>query len=167
MARTLIAFPVLILVVILQSAVISRITLLAGYADLMLVILAAWALQTDITSSWQWAFFGGLLVSFVSRMPWFVVFAGYLAIVALAHLLRRRVWQAPLLAMFSVIFLGTIFMNFFAYAVLQFSSRFLPLEDVFGLIVLPSLLLNLLVAIPTYAIMRDLARWVYPAEEAA
>jgi len=53
--RTLIAFPVLILAVILQSAVISRITLLAGCADLMLVILAAWALQTDIDASWQWA----------------------------------------------------------------------------------------------------------------
>ncbi len=163
--RTLIAFPVLILAVILQSAVISRITLLAGCADLMLVILAAWALQTDLDASWQWAFLGGILVSFVSRMPWFVVLGGYLGTVTLAHLLRRRVWQAPVLAMFSVIFVGTMFMNAGAYVVLQFLSYPLALNDALGLIVLPSLLLNLLFALPVYLIMRDLAHWVYPVPE--
>ncbi|GAB4505133.1 MAG: hypothetical protein Fur0043_21280 [Anaerolineales bacterium] len=164
--RNLIAFPLLILVAILQSAVISRITLLAGYADLMLVVLAAWSLQADVASSWQWALLGGLLVSFISRMPWFVVFAGYLGVVALAHALRGRVWQAPLLAMLTVIFLGTILMNFVAYVTLQLFSSPLPLGDTFGLIVLPSLLLNLLFALPIYAIMRDLAHWVYPVQEA-
>ncbi len=163
--RTLVAFPVLILVVILQSAVISRIRLLAGCADLMLVILAAWALKTDIDASWQWAFLGGILVSFVSRMPWFVVLGGYFGVVALAHLLRRRVWQAPVLAMFSVIFVGTMFMNLGAYVVLQFLSHPITLNDALGLIVLPSLLLNLLFALPVYAMIRDLAHWVYPVQE--
>jgi hypothetical protein len=37
--------------------------------------------------------------------------------------------------------------------------------DVIGLIVLPSLLLNMLFSIPVYVFTRDLARWVYPAEE--
>jgi len=67
--------------------------------------------------------------------------------------------------MFSVIFVGTMFMNFGAYVVLQFLSYSLTLNDVLGLIVLPSLLLNLLFALPVYAIMRDLAHWVYPAQE--
>lgn len=165
--RNLIAFPLLILVVILQSAVITRITLLAGCADLMLVVLAGWALQTDIDSSGQWALLGGLLVSFVSRMPWLVVFTGYLAVVAFSHVLRRRVWQAPLLAMFGVVFLGTVFMHFVAYVVLQLSLPSLPLSDTFGLVVLPSLLLNFLFAIPVYAMIRDLAHWVYPAQEVA
>jgi len=106
------------------------------------------------------------MVSFVSGMPWFVLLVGYLGVVLLALLLRRRVWQAPMLAMFSVTFLGSLFMNLIALIVLQLSGRPLPFGDSFGLIVLPSLLLNLLFAIPVYVVMRDLARWIYPVLEA-
>jgi hypothetical protein len=36
---------------------------------------------------------------------------------------------------------------------------------VMSLITLPSLLLNMLLAIPIYAFMRDVSYWVYPVEE--
>jgi hypothetical protein len=50
-------------------------------------------------------------------------------------------------------------------AVLSISGLELPISDVLGLVMLPSVLLNMLLAIPVYAVMRDLARWVYPAPE--
>ena len=89
MIRNLIAFPLLALVVIVQSTVISQMTLLAGYADLMLVVLAAWALKVDATAAWLWAILGGVLVSFVSGMPWPVAVFGYLVTVLLAQLFRN------------------------------------------------------------------------------
>jgi len=165
MLRNLIAFPLLALVVILQTAVISQMTLLAGYADLMLIILAAWALKADAQSAWVWAILGGIMVSFVSGMPWFVVVIGYLFVVMIAQILRQRVWQAPLLAMFSVIFMGTLVMNAFAILVLNLLGTPLPFGDSLGLIVLPSMLLNLLFSIPVYAVIRDTAQWVTPAPE--
>ena len=39
--------------------------------------------------------------------------------------------------------------------------------DGVGFITLPSLLINMLISIPVYGMMRDLARWVYPPEEYA
>ena len=165
MFRNLIAFPLLALVVILQSAVISRMTLLAGYADLMLVILAAWALKADASSAWLWALLGGIMVSFVSGIPWPLPIIGYLFVVLLAQILRQRVWQAPLLAMFSVIFLGTLFMDISTLLVLNLLGTPLPLGDSLGLIVLPRVLLNLLFSIPVYAVIRDLAQWVSPVQE--
>jgi len=165
MFRNLIAFPLLALVVILQSAVISQMSLLAGYADLMLIILAALALKTDAASAWLWAVLGGIMVSFVSGMPWPVTMAGYLFVVLIAQILRQRVWQAPLLAMFSVIFLGTLSMNLLAILVLNFLGTPLPFGDSLGLIVLPSILLNLLFSIPVYAVVRDLAQWVSLTQE--
>jgi len=165
MFRNLIAFPLLALVVILQSAVVSQMSLLAGYADLMLVILAALALKTDAASAWLWAVLGGIMVSFVSGMPWPVTMAGYLFVVLIAQILRQRVWQAPLLAMFSVIFLGTLSMNLLAILVLNFLGTPLPIGDSLGLIVLPSVLLNLLFSIPVYAVVRDLAQWVSLTQE--
>jgi rod shape-determining protein MreD len=163
--RNLIAIPVLFLAVILQSAVISRINLLSGVADLPLVMLAAWALQENVDSSWHWAVSFGILVGFVSALPWYVPVISYLVVVALAQMLQKRVWQAPLLAMFSVTFLGTVMLNVLTYLVMRIAGTDMPFEDVLGLLVLPGVLLNMLLAIPVYAIMRDLSRWVYPTPE--
>lgn len=164
--RTLVAAPVIILAVMLQSAIVSRVTLLSGVADLPLVMLAAWALQDEVDTSWHWAVATSILVGFVSGLHWSVPLLSYLVVVALAQLFQRRVWQAPLLAMFSVTFLGTISMSFFSLAALRLAGISMPLRDAFGLVTLPGILLNMLLAIPAYAVMRDLARWVHPAPEA-
>jgi hypothetical protein len=163
--RNIIAIPLLGLAAIVQSAIVSQFSLLAGYADLLLIILAAWALQEGVTTAFQWAFLASLMVSFVSHLPWLIYLVGYLGVVFFALLLQRRVWQVPLLAMFSVTFLGTLLLHLLAYAYLRLSGDPLPLGDSMGLIVLPSVLLNMLFAIPLYGMMRDLARWVFPAAE--
>jgi rod shape-determining protein MreD len=163
--RNLVAVPVILLAVILQSAMISRIYLLSGFADLPLVVLAAWAVQEDVDSAWHWAAAMGLLVGFVSGIPLYVPVFAYLLIVAMAQVLQRRVWQAPLLAMFSVTFLGTVIINVLSFVTLSVRGVAMPVDDVLGLLMLPGVLLNMLLAIPVYAVMRDLARWVYPTPE--
>jgi hypothetical protein len=67
--------------------------------------------------------------------------------------------------MFSITFLGTIIVSLLSLVVLRLSGVSLPMSDVLGLLTLPSVLLNMLLAIPVYAVMRDLARWVYPSPE--
>lgn len=163
--RNIIAFPLLGLAIILQTSIVSQVRLISGYADLPLLILAAWALQERVKSAWQWAVVACMLIGFVSGMPWPVVIAGYLGVIFLAQILQRRVWQAPLLAMFSVIFIGTLFIHLLSFLVLLALGTPLPFADVIGMITLPSLLLNMLFSIPIYALMRDLAHWVYPLEE--
>ena len=163
--RNLIAFPLLALAIMLQSSVVSQIKLISGYADLMLIVLAAWALQDRVKSAWHWAALTCIFTGFVSNMPWLVLILGYFAIVYMAQSLQKRVWQAPLLAMFSVTFAGTIVMHLISFLILRLSGTPFVLSDVVGLITLPSLLLNMLFAIPVYTFIRDLARWVYPFEE--
>ncbi|MDK1029973.1 MAG: hypothetical protein QGM50_09735 [Anaerolineae bacterium] len=160
MFRNLIAFPLLALVVIVQSAVISNITLLSGYADIMLVVLAAWSLKSEAHTAWLWAILGGGMVAFVSGIPWPIVIVGYLFVVYLSNLLRNRIWQAPLLALISVTFLGSLVMNLFVLVSLNLLGRPLPFGESIGLVILPSILLNLLFAVPVYVIIRDLAKWV-------
>jgi hypothetical protein len=163
--RNLIAVPVIILAVILQSAVVSRLTLLSGFGDLPLVMLAAWALQDDVDSAWHWAVATGFLAGFISGLGWAVYLIGYVAVVALAKVLRMRVWQAPLLVMFSITFLGTLLMNLLSLAFLRLSGVSIPFQETFGLLTLPGVLINLLLAVPVYAVMRDLAHWTYPSPE--
>jgi hypothetical protein len=86
-------------------------------------------------------------------------------VVMTAQLLQRRVWQAPLLAMFLVTFLGTIVLYLLSFAALRLSGVPLSVSDTLGLLTLPGVLLNMLLAIPAYAVMRDLSRWVHPSPE--
>lgn len=164
MTPILVSIPVLALALLIQTAVISRIMLINGSADLVLLILAAWGLQERVHHAWIWAVLAGLLVGFVSGVPWYVYLASYLAVVGVARLLTRRVWQAPLLAMFSVTLIGTLVLQMATFFALTFLQVPMALGDVFEKIILPSVLLNLLLAIPTYGLVRDLANRLYPGE---
>ncbi len=160
--RNAIAIPLLGLAVILQTTLMGRFGLLNGEADLVIVILVAWALQEGVTTSFHWAFLASVMISLVSRLPWFIYVGGYAGTVLLALLLQRRVWQVPMLAMFSVTFLGTVLMSLLSYVYINLSGGAISLPDTMGLVTLPSVLLNMLIAIPVFGMMRDVAHWVFP-----
>ena len=163
--KNLVAIPVLALTVMLQTAVISRINLLSGAGDLVLLVLIAWALQESVESAWQWAVLAGLLVGFTSGLPLVVPLAGYLVAAVLARFVIRQIWQSPILALLSVTFFSTLMYDLITYLVLSIAGTPLPFGDVLALIVLPSVFLNFLLAIPVHSLIRDLALWVYPPEE--
>jgi len=160
----ILAVPVLGVALMLQMAIASRIPLLSGTVDLLLVILAAWSLQERVKTAWLWAVLGGLMVAVVSGLPWYIPIISYLLVVGAGRLLTRRVWQAPLLAMFIVTFMGSLVLLIISLVVLGIRGDPLPVGESFSLVILPSILLNLIVAIPSYWLMRDLAGRLYPGE---
>ena len=165
------AFLILILVLglalLLQTAVVSRITLLSGSADLVLVILAAWSLQERVRHAWVWGVAAGLLVGIVSGVPWYIYLVAYLSVVGLARLLTRRIWQAPLLAMFTITLIGTLILQMSTFVYRTIFEVSLALGSIFSQVILPSLLLNLLLAIAIHPLMRELAEWLHPADVTA
>ena len=163
--KELIALPLLSLILVFQMAIVSRTPLLGGYADLMLVTIAAWSLQERVETSWHWAVFAGLIVGWTSALPWFVPLFGYLLMVGVIRLLARRIWQAPLLVIFIVVFFGTITYHLLAVLSLQLLGSPISIGDALSVVTLPSLLLNLFLAIPAYPIFRDLAVWVYDIDD--
>jgi len=160
----ILAVPVLGVALMLQMAIASRIPLLSGTVDLLLVILAAWSLQERVKTAWLWAVLGGLMVAVVSGLPWYIPIISYLLVVGAGRLLTRRVWQAPLLAMFIVTFMGSLVLLIISLVVLGIRGDPLPVGESFSLVILPSILLNLIVAIPSYWLMRYLAELLYPGE---
>lgn len=161
---TLLAFPVLILVIMLQTIIVTSLPLLNGFADLVLLVLVAWGLQDRVKHAWIWTVIAGLMVEYVSGLPQFVPLASYLLVMAVARLVRRRVWQTPILAMFLVTFMGSIITQGMALAALLANGTPLSIADSLNLIILPGTLLNLLLALPVYAVLVDLAQWLYPEE---
>lgn len=164
MLAILIAIPIFGGLVILQSAIVSATPLLQGTADLILLTIIAWALQERVKSIWAWALIGGIMVNIVSGIPFGIFIAAYLTTTAVVVMIKKRLWRAPILAMLATTFLGTLVVHIFSITARWFTGAQIPLIQAFYLITLPSILLNLLLAIPVYIIVCDLANWLYPEE---
>jgi rod shape-determining protein MreD len=161
----LLAFPVFIILTMAQIGIVSQLHLLRGTGDLVMIALVAWTLHERGNSAWAWAMVAGLLISFVSATPMFAPLAGYLILTAIVCLLRRQVWQVPLLAMFLATMLGTIIIQFIYLIVLKGTGTPLPWQESLSQVMLPSVLLNIILVLPVYVVITDLAHLVYPLEE--
>jgi len=150
---------------ILQMVIVSRLPLIHGTADLVLLALVAWGLQERARSAWAWALLAGLAVSFISALPLYMPILIYLSVTAVARLLQRRVWQTPILALLVAVFVGTLVQHVISIAVLNISGSAIGWQEGLSLVTVPSLLLNLGLALPVYTIIVDLSHWVYPEAE--
>lgn len=156
------AFLLLGLMVIVQSAIFSQVQLLYGTVDLPLLIVIAWAVQERVKTAWHWGIIGGLLVSLATAVPAPVILLAYVSATGIAIFLRRVFWQRPILAMISATFLATLLLHVITVAALAITGTQIPVIEAFYMITLPSALLNLLLAIPIYALIGDIANWLYP-----
>jgi len=147
---------------IIQSTIISTMPLLKGTADLILLFVVAWALQDRVDSAWQWCLIGGVFASLYSALPFGSFIAAYVICVGIARLLKRRIWKAPFLAMLAATFVSTLVVQLISLFARLIMGVSIPLTDILNLILLPSLLLNLILAIPVFSIMHDMASWLYP-----
>ena len=165
MISTLIGLVMITISLMVQMAIVRHLPLLNGTADLVLVVLSAWALHERAEGIWVWALIAGVLTGLISAMPFYVPLVSYLAVAGIASLLRSRVWQSPILAMFVTVFIGTLFYHFLSIFALQFLQQIsIGWQESLNLVTVPSLVLNLLITLPLYAVINDLAGWVYPAE---
>jgi hypothetical protein len=164
MLALLLAIPVFIVLVVLQSSIVSATPLLQGTADLILLTIVAWTLQERVRVVWQWTVIGSLLLSIVTKSPLVVVLFSYLLVTLIVAFVRFKIWKAPYLAMWAMTLTGTIIVQGTTLVARWLQGADIPFLQAFNLIILPSLLLNLLLAAPVLALVRDLANWLYPQE---
>ena len=160
----LISIPILAGLGMIQSVVISKVPLLLGTTDLVLVALVAWALQEKVKQPWQWSMIGGVIMTILSGLPIGVYLVAYLGAVFIAAFIRRRIWKVPFLGMLTAIFIGTMFSQVISWLSRWFTGVFIPIDQALVFVMLPSILLNLLVAVLAYFMLKDLASRLYPEE---
>ena len=158
------ALPVLGLILVFQTAIINRVPLLQGAPDLLMLVILAWAVQERVKTYWRWSLLSGLLMSFISATPLGVYLAGYLLATSVALLIKQWIWKIPLLAMVIATLVGTLISHLLTLLALNVTGTVVPWLQALNLITLPSALLNISLAVPIYAIVRDIAKWVYPEE---
>ncbi len=161
--RALIGFPILFLIAIFQSALFSRLSLLHGHADLMLIVLAIWATHPRVLHVWEWTLLGALLIAFLSAFPWPLIFLAYFAPIALGRVLSTTL-HSHLINALIVLFAGTWWMGIIGWVYLFTVRASASPLLVAGEIASPSLLMNLLLALPTFIVVRRIIDWTYPGE---
>lgn len=160
----LIAIPILGFAVLLQSTVLSQIHLALGSIDLIMLVLIAWAVNERVKTAWHWGVIGSLFASLITAVPLLAVSLSYFLAIGSAILLRRVFWQRPILAMLIAAAISTTIMHGITIIAMMILETPVSIMESLNLITLPSILLNLLVSIPVYAIIGDLANWIYPQQ---
>lgn len=158
----LLAFPILTLTTIFQTAITSRVSLLHGSPDLVLLVILSWALQERVTTAWHWAVIGGVLISIPSALPIYAPITGYALATGVALLLKKRVWQVPFFAMSIATSVGSFLNTAITWLVLILRGHPLPLMEALNLVILPSVLLNLLLSFIIFTLISGLAEQLFP-----
>ena len=163
----ILSIPILAFISILQSAVVSRLPLNQGMADLMLVLLVAIALQKRVTTAWQWSTIGGLLIDFTSGLPFGIFTVSYLLVTALAMIIRERIWRFAFLMQLLVVLVGTLLSQGLSYLVLFLQGASMEFAIVLQVIIMPSIILNFMLSLPTFVLTKDVLNQIDPQEQNA
>ena len=153
--------PILFIAGTLEVAVFSRLQILYGTADLLMVVLIVWSLNVNTKYSLVMALLAGFMMSFYSALPMYGYFLIYLSIWVFIQILKSRVWQMPLILMVFVTIVGTIFSTVISFGILFLQDIGYELSFVVTQIFVPSMALNLILAYPAYSFLNDYANWLY------
>jgi len=129
----------------------------------MLAVLS-WSLLTKDKSAWAWGIIASLFVGFYSEIPFMVYAISYLALVAIATYIKQQIWKKSYLSMLILTIIGTLFSHLIAFLFLILINAPYSLIDVINYITMPSLLLNILLAIPFFVIIQDVVELIMPIE---
>lgn len=152
----ILSIPILGLIAILQSAVVSRLPLNSGIADLMLVLLVAIALQKTVTTSWQWTIVGGLFIDFLSGLPFGIFTVSYLLATGMALIIRDRIWRFTFLMQLLVVFFGTLVSHILTFLVLFLQGGEIVFGNILQVVTLPSVILNFMLSLPIFILTQDI-----------
>jgi len=117
-----------------------------------------------VKNAWFWSLGAGIALSIISATPFFAYLIGYLISTAFAGLFKQRSWQNPILAMYLTTFLGSFVVLGINYLALVINGSPLAFLDSLSLVMLPGVIWNMLLALPVYSMINDLAEWVLPVE---
>ncbi len=159
----------LLLAVVLQSAVVAQWHLLRGTVDLPLLVWAAWVTrERRAAPPWFWALAVGAFWDLYAALPLGAGLLIYGAVGGVAQLVRDRLWQTSYLMLFTLVLVGSLLTQSLSYGLVRFLMQApIPLDAALTQVMLPTLLLNLVAALPVYAVVAEWADWVLPADNLA
>ena len=163
----LLGFAGISLLAVLQSSLVNHLRLLDGRPDLILLAITGWALAGHGRQAMLFGFVGGFALDLFSEVPLGVSSAALVLVAVLVSYSEGRFWGVhPLMQLAAVIAASGVFYAA-QLAGLGIGGHSFDLPLVVNRIVLPSLFLNLVLALPAAQAAEALSRFFTPAEVAA
>jgi cell shape-determining protein MreD len=141
--------------------IINKLPILYGYADLILLVVIVYSMHPRVKQSWFWAIVAGLFYGYVSKIPILVPILVFSSVIIASKYIKNRIWQMPILAYIFLVIAATFLFQFLSLFSLTFSGSVIPILEAINVIVIPSVLLNLIFAVPFYYIFNDFLNVVF------
>ena len=154
------AFPLMIVLAVLQTAVFSRLPILNNVPQIILLASISWGLLRGVTEGVVWAFIGGFILDLFTIAPMGLTAVSYITAVFVTIWLQESLPQSRFFTPLVLAGLGTII----AAIVYQLGARLLGYAfSIQTLTSLPqAILLNIIVMMPMYWAMSALYNLLRP-----
>jgi rod shape-determining protein MreD len=163
MTSVLLGLPLLALAAVLQATVLSRIHLLGGTVDLVLLLSLSWTLVGEWQGGPAWGLMGGLCLDLLSGGPLGANALGLVLVAYGASLSEGRFWRSHVLLPLATVLLGTILYHLIYLALLAISGHSVDWAASLAGVTLPAVLLNTLLMLPVYHLVRWMHAVTHPA----
>jgi rod shape-determining protein MreD len=160
-----ILIPLLALAAILQVAWLPLIPIFGFKIDLALIVVVAWGLLGPIGQAAQWGFIVGLFVDLASGLPFGIHTLTLTLVGLLVGLWQTTFFRGNLIAPPAIMLGATIFSNVFMLAILSLFNWDVNWIDYLFRVILPTSILNTVVAPLAYFPLRWLQQRFYPGME--
>jgi len=163
--ETLLSTLLIFLFTSLQLAVVSRLPLQNGMADIVLLFVIAWSLNRQAKHFYIPALIAGALITFISSVPVPGVLVSYMLAAILTRVLVNHLWEMPIFSMLIITIIATISQHLIYIITSQIGGIAIPLSQSLEQITLPSTFLNVILALPIYLIVQDAQKYLYREAE--
>jgi rod shape-determining protein MreD len=150
------AVPLLVLVAIVQASAVPRLAVWGVYPDLPLVFVACWGYLRGWREGLIWGLIAGLAVDLLSGAPLGAATVAMAAAGLLAGRARSAAPRSSLLVPLVGVFLLTVLYDLIFMLALAVSGQTVLWLETLARIVLPSAVLNGVLAVGVYWLMRVL-----------
>ncbi len=153
------------LVAILKSTLMPHLQIGGGAPDLMLMVVASWALMAPYPEAFAWAFVGGLVQDLLSGAPLGASTLGLLVVAYMAHLLQTQLYRSNVIIVLFVTLAGTLAFHLVMLVVLTLGGYQTNWLYNLTYVTVPTVVLNILLVVPVFKLMNRLYERLNPRIE--
>jgi rod shape-determining protein MreD len=164
MLDTLIGIPLMALLAVLQSTILSHVQLLDGRPDAVLVAVVGWSIAGRTNEAMVWGFFGGVFLDMYSGVPFgstaiVLVFVAYLV-----SFPEGRFWESHVVMPLGVMLVASTVFHVLGIGTLLLIGRPMDLDSALTRVLLPSTFMNLVLILPALQLATGFVQRLFPPE---
>jgi rod shape-determining protein MreD len=152
------AFPILVVLAVLQTSMVPQLAIGGGRPQLVLVWVICWAVVRGRGEAMSWAIFGGLLLDLLSQMPPGAHLLALTLVAFVADLGHTVMQGSTALFAAAAVFAASLVYGIALVLVLAATGRPVELADTVVLNIFPGALYNLVVLAPMFILLRGFDR---------